>query len=241
MALKTWIAMGLICMMGLNSCAQRPGALGEKTIELDHFDFATPITDIFPDRYISSEWGTGWYQIPSPLAPPSGYLYEKATCRDYEEKPLWITYTHKSGNTADELLHMAGQSFYTADFATTLEGRIVAVGGCAYEMTQEDCDRFIARLTELYGAPERSTGNFDNDLYKWESEERIWTFAINHTDEHNVLNLEQIWDEEDQTLEIREGERRNRLECYFFVFDSAWYDLYVSAECIKQGDMTTCY
>lgn len=54
-------------------------------------------------------------------------------------------------------------------------------------MTPEDCDHFIAHLTELYGAPERNTGNFDNDLYKWESEERIWTFAINHTDEHDVL------------------------------------------------------
>ena len=110
---------------GAKQLCQAPGRLGRKDNRTGRFDFATPITDIFPDRYISSEWGAGWYQIPSPLAPPGGYLYEKATCRDYEEKPPWITYTHSSAVLADELLHMAGQCFYTADFATTLEGRML--------------------------------------------------------------------------------------------------------------------
>lgn len=58
--------MGFISASCLGGCDQRPGPLGEKTIELDDFDFSTPITDIFPDRYISTEWGEDWYQVPPP-------------------------------------------------------------------------------------------------------------------------------------------------------------------------------
>lgn len=50
MKLKTFIIMGFISTSCLSGCAQRPDPLGEKTIELDDFDFSTPITDIFPDR-----------------------------------------------------------------------------------------------------------------------------------------------------------------------------------------------
>lgn len=66
MKLKTFIIMGFISTSCLGGCAQRPDPLGEKTIELDDFDFSTPITDIFPDRYISTEWGENWYRIPTP-------------------------------------------------------------------------------------------------------------------------------------------------------------------------------
>lgn len=48
MKLKTFIIMGFISASCLGGCDQRPGPLGEKTIELDDFDFSTPITDIFP-------------------------------------------------------------------------------------------------------------------------------------------------------------------------------------------------
>ena len=71
--------MGFISASCLGGCDQRPGPLGEKTIELDDFDFSTPITDIFPDRYISTEWGEDWYQVPTPSTKDGedGYLYQK--------------------------------------------------------------------------------------------------------------------------------------------------------------------
>lgn len=42
MKLKTFIIMGFISTSCLGGCAQRPDPLGEKTIELDDFDFSTP-------------------------------------------------------------------------------------------------------------------------------------------------------------------------------------------------------
>lgn len=77
--------MGLISITGLNGCAQRPGPLGEKTIKLDNFDFSTPITDIFPEHYVDTTWGVGWYKI---LSYMKSILYHKETCKDYEDNPL---------------------------------------------------------------------------------------------------------------------------------------------------------
>ena len=78
MKLKTFIIIGFISTSCLGGCAQRSGPLGEKTIKLDDFDFFIPITDIFPDRYISAEWGEDWYQMPSPCT-EDGHLYQKET------------------------------------------------------------------------------------------------------------------------------------------------------------------
>lgn len=102
--------MGFISASCLGGCDQRPGPLGEKTIELDDFDFSTPITDIFPDRYISTEWGE------------DGYLYQKETCIDFYGNPFWITYSQMGSCDADELLSMGGHTFSTANFAVTLDG-----------------------------------------------------------------------------------------------------------------------
>lgn len=48
MKLKTFIIMGFISASCLGGCDQRPGPLGEKTIELDDFDFSTPLRTFFP-------------------------------------------------------------------------------------------------------------------------------------------------------------------------------------------------
>ncbi|MDY3913503.1 MAG: hypothetical protein SOZ18_00885 [Phocaeicola sp.] len=243
MKLKTFIIMGFISTSCLSGCAQRPGPLGEKTIKLDDFDFSTPITDIFPDRYISTEWGEDWYQIPSPCT-EYGHLYQKVTRTNYGDgNAFWITYSQQSYCDADEFLSMFGYTFSSANFAVTLDGRrIVAAGGCNHDLTQEDCDRFIALLTKRYGESEQGDGKwFPVRLYKWRLKDRTLTFAIHETDEHNILKIEKVYHEEDNTLEIREGKRRNRTEGYFFVFDGEWYDRFVRTQNMAKGDFAFTY
>lgn len=145
----------------------------------------------------------------------------KETCIDFYGNPFWITYSQHGSCDADELLSMGGHTFSTANFAVTLDGRrIAAAGGCNRDITKEDCDRFIALLTKRYGEPEQGDGEwFPCRLYKWKLKDRTLTFAIHETDEHNELKLERVYHEEDNTIEIREGKRRNRTEGYFFVFD----------------------
>ena len=101
-------------------------------------------------------------------------------------------------------------------------------------------DSFIALLTKRYGEPEQGDGEwFPCRLYKWKLKDRTLTFAIHETDEHNELKLERVYHEEDNTIEIREGKRRNRTEGYFFVFDGEWYDRFVRTQGVAKGDI--CY
>lgn len=202
-----------------------------------------PLRTFFPDRYISTEWGEDWYQVPTPSTKDGedGYLYQKETCIDFYGNPFWITYSQHGSCDADELLSMGGHTFSTANFAVTLDGRrIAAAGGCNRDITKEDCDRFIALLTKRYGEPEQGDGEwFPCRLYKWKLKDRTLTFAIHETDEHNELKLERVYHEEDNTIEIREGKRRNRTEGYFFVFDGEWYDRFVRTQGVAKGDI--CY
>lgn len=48
MKLKTFIIMGFISTSCLGGCAQRPGPLGEKTIELDDSISLPPLRTFFP-------------------------------------------------------------------------------------------------------------------------------------------------------------------------------------------------
>lgn len=238
MKLKTLIIMGLLSTLSLNGCAQRPGPLGEKTIKLDNFDFSTPITDIFPEHFVDTTIGADWYKIPSYM---ESSLYHKEACKDYEDNPLWVTYKNLSSCNADKYLSMAEYTFCTADIVTTLDGRIFAIGGYEGDITQEDCDNFIAFLSKRYGDPERATGNFSSNLYKWKLKDRTLTFAVKSTDEHNVLKIEKVYNEDGSLADIREGKRRNKLDGYFFVFDGEWYDRFVNTKCSKSGNITYSY
>ena len=149
MKLKTFIIMGFISTSCLGGCAQRPDPLGEKTIELD---FSTPITDIFPDRYISTEWGENWYRIPTPSTEDGedGYLYQKETCIDFYDNPFWITYSQMGSCDADELLSMGGHTFSTANFASTDDAspRSAAVIATSQRKTATVSSPFSPSVTE---------------------------------------------------------------------------------------------
>lgn len=231
--------MAVLSASSLGDCVQRPGPLGEKTIKLDNFDFSTPITDIFPERYIDTRWGANWYKIPSLIGDVS---YHKDVCEDSDDNEVWITYTCSSYCGADEFLSMYGYTFCSAYLVTTLDGHIFAVGGHAPEITQEDRNNFIDLLSKQYGEPERITDIFSSNSYKykWKLKDRTLTLAVRETDEHNVLKIERTYNEEDDTIELREGKRRNRIECYFFIFEGEWYDRFVNTYSDAAGYILKC-
>ena len=224
-------------MLQLSACSHKPGPLGEGTIELDDFDFRTPIYDIFPERYVHPDYGADWYLV------PRGKLYHKEICCDRStDEALWITYTYSSYSQDDEYLSMAGQTFNAANFATTLDGRIFLVSGKIAEITQAASDDFIARLIKRYGEPTHTVASFtrDYDLYTWTLEDRTLQYAAVTTDEHNVLKIETEYDKDGSLTGIREGKRRVILKGYFYVIDAAWRDRFFGADYLKRGDFCYC-
>lgn len=225
-------------MFSLFSCAQKPGPLGERTIELDDFNFTTPISEIFPERYIHPAYGPNWYNV------PSGHLYNKETLHDSSTgEALWITYTHSSSSSDDEYLSMAGQTFNAANFATTLDGHIFLVSGKIDELTQTESNDFITRLTKCYGDPIHTVEDCfgDYDLYTWTLKERTLKYAVVTTDNHNVLKIEVKHNEDGSLVNIGEGKRKITLKGYFYVIDAAWRDRFFEADCRKEGDFCYCH
>lgn len=228
-------------MLSLYSCAQQPGPLGEETIGLDDFDFTTPISAIFPESYVDSTYGSAWFQVPS----CSGYnLYHKEECFNFAgDSALWVTYQHQSSCSADEYLSMAGRPFPAANFATTSDVRIFAVGGSISGITQDASDDFIARLSKSYGEPvcnEESFGSRVYNLYTWTLEDRTVKYAAVTTDEHNVLKIEHVYNEDGSLADIREGKRRRSINGYIFVIDAAWRDRFLLTDCAVSGDFSYC-
>lgn len=232
-------------MVSLFGCTRKPGPLGEGTIELDNFDFTTSISVIFPDRYLDPEFGdNGWYRVPSVPNTFGDYtMYCRDTCFNFSrDKALWVTYRQQSSFSTDEYLSMAGRTFDAANFATTFDGRIFAVGGNISELTQTESEDFIARLSKQYGEPVHTVESFcrDYDMYTWTLEDRTLKYAAITTDEHNVLKFEHVYNEDGSLADIRPGKRRNILKGYFFVIDAAWRDRFLITDRAVSGDFVYC-
>ena len=228
-------------ILPLFGCASKPGPLGEGTIKLDDFDFTTSISEIFPERSIDPQYGADWFRIPS----LSGInLYHKEECFNFSgDTALWLTYQHQSSCSADEYLSMAGRPFPAANFATTFEGRIFAVGGSISGITQAASDDFIARLSKRYGEPVCTGESFGSrvyTLYTWTLKDRTLKYAPIPTDEHNVLKFEHVYNDDGSLADIREGKRRTILQSYFFVIDAEWKDRFLVTDRAVSGDFCYC-
>ncbi len=233
--------MILFAGLQLPACASKPGPLGERTIELDDFDFSTSISEILPERYKHPKYDD-CYQVPSADSGAGENIYSKDTRRDfYTDEFLWVEYKHTSRCWTDEYLSMAGRTFNAASFATTSDGRIFAVGGCIDELTPAENDDFIARLKKRYGEPVHAVESFaksDFDLYTWTLEDRTLEYAVVTTDESNVLKIELERNEAGELTDIRSGEQTTHLQSYFFVVDAAWKDRFTSGG--RSGDFVYC-
>lgn len=222
-------------------CTSKPGPLGEKTIELDDFDFSTSISEILPERYKkNTEYGYEIYLVPS----VSGEnVYERDSCRSYStDEVLWIEYRHGMRSWTDEYLSMAGRICNAANFATTLDGRIFVASGYIDELTQAENDDFIAQLSKRYGEPVHTEESFcsDYDLYTWTLEDRTIKYAVVTTNESNALIIELERNETGDLTDIHPGERRTYLQGRIFVIDAAWRDRFLASDLTRTGDFVYC-
>ncbi|WP_195461976.1 hypothetical protein [Alistipes sp. D31t1_170403_E11] len=234
-------AMILFAGIQLPACASKPGPLGERTIELDDFDFSTSISEILPECYKDPEYGDDFYLVPSSGFGRKGY--GKETYRDLDtNEALWIEYRWGSVCSTDEYLSMAGRICNAANFATTLDGRIFVASGYIDELTQAENDDFIAQLSKRYGEPVHTEESFcsDYDLYTWTLEDRTIKYAVVTTNESNALIIELERNETGDLTDIHPGERRTYLQGRIFVIDAAWRDRFLASDLTRTGDFVYC-
>lgn len=228
-------------LTALIGCSSAPGPLGEQTIDISNFDFATPITTIFPDSCKSEQWGDRWYEIPQTAFYDTN-LFVRDSVRSWDtDEILHVEYRQQGMTSADEYLCFEGQLFNSADFMTSPEGRIMLVCGYAQKIPEKDSRALIERITKKYGDPgyERASFCGEYDLYTWTLEDRTVKYAVVSTDESNVLKIEVEHNEQGELTDLREGERETYINGYIYVIDAPWVEK-VLTEGQRSGDFVYC-
>lgn len=191
--------------------------IGQAPLNLLKFDFDTKITDLYPDKYKSQKWDD-YYDLP--VGEDTRLVQRDTTFVDEfseDQKAIGVEYRQVSSSSGDELALADKQAFSSISIATSLAGKIKAIGAEASEITDKETKNFIESLTKKYGNYKKLEGDFMSKfvIYEWEAGDRIFRYATIFTDEKNTMKLEV--DKDKGT--IKEGERNPHHDGYFFVIN----------------------
>lgn len=191
--------------------------IGQAPLNLLKFDFDTKITDLYPDKYKSEKWDN-YYDIP--VGEETRMVQRDTTfLNEFSEnqKAVGVDYRQMSSSSGDELALADKQAFSSISVATSIEGKIKAIGAQTSEITNEQAKNFVENLTTEYGKYKKLEGDFMSKftIYEWEAGDRIFRYATIYSDEKNTMKLE--IDKDKGT--IKEGERNPHHNGYFFVIN----------------------
>ena len=191
--------------------------IGQAPLNLLKFDFDTKITDLYPDKYKSEKWDN-YYDIP--VGEETRMVQRDTTFINefsQDQKAVGVEYRQMSSSSGDELALADKQAFSSISIATSIEGKIKAIGAQTSEITNEQAKNFVENLTTKYGKCKKLEGDFMSKftIYEWEAGDRIFRYATVYTDEQNTLKLE--IDKDKGT--IKEGGRNPHHNGYFFVIN----------------------
>lgn len=191
--------------------------IGQAPLNLLKFDFNTKITDLYPDKYKSEKWDN-YYDIP--VGEETRMVQRDTTFINefsQDQKAVGVEYRQMSSSSGDELALADKQAFSSISVATSIEGKIKAIGAETSEITNEQAKNFVENLTNKYGKYKKLEGDFMSKftIYEWEAGDRIFRYATVYTDEQNTLKLE--IDKDKGT--IKESERNPHHNGYFFVIN----------------------
>lgn len=146
------------------ACASKPGPLGKKTIDITGFDFSTNISTTLPARYEYLGY-EDCYRIPETASDDTNRM-QCDSVRSWEtNERMWVEYLRGSTSSEDQYLCFDGQIFNSANFITTLDGRIVLVSGYAYSISAQQSAALIERMTRKYGEPKITQESFCRKNY----------------------------------------------------------------------------
>ena len=201
----------------ITACMGQVKPIGQAPLNLLKFDFDTKIKDLYPDKYKSEKWDD-YYDLP--VGENTRVVQRDTTFINefsQDQKAVGIEYRQMSSSSKDELALADKQAFNSISIATSIEGKIKAIGAQAFEITNQETKNFIETLTKKYGNYKKLEGDFMSKftIYEWEAGDRIFRYATVYANEQNTMKLE--IDKDKGT--IKEGERNPHHNGYFFVIN----------------------
>lgn len=180
-----------LCLLALipcfMSCSEPGKALDKTTLDLEHFDFSTPITTLLPES-TRDTGNKNWYRIKSTVL-SADTTYEDAF--ETSGKALWVEYREQQFTYDDALAKFGAQNFNTVNIVTTLQGNIMLLNGVAGRVSPSASKAFVAALDKKYGAAVKTQGEFIHafTIYTWTLEDRMIKYVPLSDDEKGTLHI----------------------------------------------------
>ncbi|MBN9337909.1 MAG: hypothetical protein J0I88_08705 [Chryseobacterium sp.] len=221
----------LFSFIFLTSCNGQTKPFGETAINLENFDFATKIADLYPEKYKHPSY-KDHYRIPcenGSVLIEKSIIYEKPY--DPNSKPLMQVYGQKNWSTGNELAKFGKQFFNKLSFVTDMNNEIKVIGAVADETTEKDNEAFIKNLTKKFGEYKKVESDFAGTffIYEWRSKDLVYRFATVFNDDKNSIKIEK----DKGTISFPKGEENLHTEGYFYIIKS---DYIKAIEKLKTND-----
>ncbi len=201
-------------------CNAQVKPIGQAPLNLLNFNFETKIKTLYPDQYKSKKWDN-YYDLP---VGDKTHLIERDTTfiNEFTEnkKAVGLEFRQRSSSNRDTLALVGDVPFSAISIATSLEGKVKAIGAEIDEITDAESKKFIQTLTHKYGSFKKLEGEFMSkfNIFEWQHGDKIFRYSTIFTDEKNTIKLE--IDQEKRT--IKNGERNPHHVGYFFVINKAF-------------------
>ncbi|MBV6878535.1 hypothetical protein NG800_001470 [Epilithonimonas ginsengisoli] len=204
------------------SCDGQVKPIGEGTLDLEKFSFNTKRTDLLPEKYKSKDY-QDTYEIEINGEKENSIMFQRDSTFSNqftpERKAIGLEYRQRNWGMDDQLAVFQGQYFQKINIASTLDGKIKALGCLADELTKSQAENLLKKLTSKYGASKTMKSSWNNKLtiHEWKEKDRIIRYVTSFTNENNTMKI--VVDKTQGT--ISEGEKEPHYLGYLFIIDPA--------------------
>ena len=229
--IKILVALGVSTL--LMACDHSIKPISEAPLQLDNFDFETPLATLITEKDKSAKY-PDHYEI-------KGEVLRVTTEgeKDFEGKiilPNWIAYHRQSSSDKDVLVKFGDFKFSAINFVTTLDQRFMLMNGVNGKVNKRETERFIKMMTSKYGAVEQTKGSSakPSQIYTWELPDRTIKYVLVPRDNTSKLEID-LTDGEKSAQS--EGKSRF-METYLFVISKRYAEALVGN--LTSGDLSYC-
>lgn len=199
------------------NCNAQTKPIGEEPLNLENFNFDTKLLDLYPEKNKNKQF-KNFYDIKGTV---HSQLVEKDTTyiNNYSEnkKAIGIEYLQKTSTSIDTMAVFESQQFQKINVGTTIDGKIKVINTVADELSQQECDKLIKKLTSKYGNPKKLKNSWNETftIYEWTTTNRIIRFVSAFNDESTTMKI--VINKENQTLSL--GEKETYYVGYLFIIN----------------------
>lgn len=204
------------------SCEGQVKPIGEAPLDLEKFSFNTKVNDLIPEKYKSKDYQDA-YEIEINGEKENSIMFQRDSTfsRQFtpERKAIGLEYRQGNWGMDDQIAVFQNQYFQKINIASTLDGKIKALGCVADELTKSQADNLLKILTTKYGTSKtmKSSWNEKLTIHEWTKKNRIIRYVTSFTNENNTMKI--VVDKTQGT--ISEGKKEPHYLGYLFIIDSA--------------------